>query len=322
MRKALPLNGLRAFEATARHMSFQKAADELCVTSTAISHQIRQLEEFLGIALFKRRPRPITLTDSGADLFPAVRSALDALDDAVKSIQPRPNRERLTVSMTNSFATHWLLPRLSRFHEQHPDIAINVHASESIADLETGEVDCAIRYVGELPQDLVCYPLFRDNFFPVCTPSVIDEDLPLTNLQELCQKHLLHFEWKRRGRNNPTWDRWFDCIGKQFTIPTGCRSEEGVQFSEETLAIQAAIQGQGVALCSTLMTAYFIKNNQLAVAFDFSIPGYLSALVYPPSARKRESIGLFREWIIAEARAFRSEHPTEFFTEDEWPYSS
>ncbi len=316
MRKALPLNGFRAFEATARHMSFQKAADELCVTSTAISHQIRQLEEFLGVALFKRRPRPITLTDSGADLFPAVQSALDALEDVVTSIQPGSNRQQLTVSMTNAFATHWLLPRLSRFHEQHPDIAINVHASESIVALDTGEIDCAIRYVDELPQDLVCSPLFRDKYFPVCKSSLIDEHPPLTDLQELCQKNLLHFEWKQRGANNSTWGLWFNCIGKQLNLPTECKSEEGVHFSEETLAIQAAMQGQGVALCSTLMTANFIKNNQLAVAFDFSIPGYLSALVYPPSARKRDSIALFREWINAEARAFISEYPTEFFTED------
>ena len=317
MRKALPLNGLRAFEATARHMSFQKAADELCVTATAISHQIRQLEKFLDVTLFKRRPRPLTLTVSGAELFPAVRAALDGLDDAVNTIRPQQNREQLTVSMTNAFATHWLLPRLSRFHEQYPDIAINMHASESVTDLETGEIDCAIRYLGELPQDLVCYPLFRDNFFPVCTPSLINEHLPLTSLQELCQKRLLHFEWKRPSKDKATWDRWFDCISKQLTVPVECQPREGVQFSEETLAIQAVLQGQGVALCSTLMTADYVKDNQLAVAFDFSIPGYLSAFVYPPSARKHESIGLFREWILAEAREFRSGVPAEFFTEDE-----
>jgi LysR family glycine cleavage system transcriptional activator len=316
MRKALPLHGLRAFEATARHMSFQKAADELHVTSTAISHQIRQLEDFLGTSLFKRRPRPITLTDTGAHLFPAVRDALDALDTAVSAVRPPHNREQLTVSTTNAFATHWLLPRLNRFHELHPDLAINVHAGEAVVDLSKGDIDCAIRYTDVLPEDFVCRALFRDQFLPVCAPSLLPDRQPFNDLGTLCQRRRLHFEWKHRSRRNPTWERWFDDVADNLSLPAECNPDEGTRFSEETLAIQAAIQGQGIALCSTLMTADYLANHQLAQAFDFGLPGYLSVLVFPPIARKRESIRLFSDWLLAEAAQFRAEQPEHFFSDD------
>ncbi|MEJ8567293.1 LysR substrate-binding domain-containing protein [Elongatibacter sediminis] len=317
MRKALPLNGLRAFEAAARHMSFQKAADELAVTPTAISHQIRQLEDRLDIALFVRRPRPITLTDAGASLFPAVRSALDDLDVAVQAIKPNPDRERLTVSMTNAFATHWMLPRLNRFQERHPEIAVNVHAGEAVVSLEKGEVDCAIRYTSELPEDMICFPLFRDSYFPVCAPELLEDGAPTADLAQLCRNRLLHFEWKRRNADNPTWVKWFDRISQQTEVPAVCSPSRGIRFSEETLAIQGAIQGQGVTLCSTLMTADHIRKKRLGIAFDFRIPGFLSALVYPPAARQRKSITLFRKWLLAEAEAFRAENPPDFFYEVE-----
>ncbi|CAM2010144.1 LysR substrate-binding domain-containing protein [Acanthopleuribacter pedis] len=306
----LPLNGLRVFEAAARHLSFQCAADELHVSPTAVSHQIRQLETHLGRALFTRRP--LALTEAGAALYPQVHQALDLLADAHNRAQTTAQPAQLRVSMTHAFAGFWLLPRLTRFHARFPEITIKVDASERCADLARGEADCSIRYSHAVPEDWVGYPLFRDRFFPVCAPSRLPDFA-----DGIGNQRLLHFSWKVPHPHNPDWARWFQRFPCRRRRVPAHNQQADLFLSEETHAIQAARDGHGLALCSSLMTASLIQENQLAVPFEGSLPGLHSTLIFLPNHPKKRLIHRFRDWLRAETQCFRTAYPADFFDDPE-----
>src|ERR1700752_3753213 len=173
MKNLPPPGSLRAFEAAARRLSFREAASELGVTPTAISHQVRLLEEICGQPLFRRRPRPVALTTAGERLFPVIRSGFDTFASAIASASPRAGQKRLRVTSPNAFASRWLVPRLPKWREAHPKIPLEIIGTDAVLDLRAGEADIAIRYAWRMPLDLGGREIFRDTFFPVCSPELL-----------------------------------------------------------------------------------------------------------------------------------------------------
>lgn len=204
VRELPPLAQLRAFEAAARHLSFQKAAAELAVTPTAISHQIRMLEQYSGQSLFRRRPRPVALTEGGARLYPIIRGGLDSFANAISAIGQAYEQAPLKVTTTNAFASRWLLPRLTLWQRAQPSIALEVVASDYVVDLAAGEADLAVRYAETLPSDFVTYELFRDRYILVCSPAILSSHDVIRQTADLKRYILIDNAWPSFFPNIPT----------------------------------------------------------------------------------------------------------------------
>lgn len=297
MRKLPPLGSLRAFEAAARHMSFQKAAAELGVTPTAISHQIRLLERICGRALFQRRPRPIALTSAGARLFPIVRDGLDAFAAGVAGVAAERERRPLRVTTTNAFAGLWLVPRLPLWREVHPGVALEVIGTDAVLDLHADEADVAIRYAHSAPRDLVAHELLRDQFFPVCSPALLAAGNPIRHPIDLAQHTLIHFFWSPADSYAPTWQRWLAMA--RISDPEVPEVDEigKLNFREELHAIEAVIAGQGIAVCSDVLVARELQSGVLVKALDLSLPGLVFYLVHVPDHPQQWIIEAFAAWL-------------------------
>lgn len=285
-----PLATLRAFEAAARHQSFKNAASELGVTPTAISHQVRLLEETLGVRLFDRKPRQVVLTDVGQELYPVLRDGFAAFAKAVDRVRNRPVSRSMTVSVIPSFAAKWLLPRLSRFQAEYPDINLRLHTSPEAVDLAGGVADAAIRYgVGPYP-GLVAHKMFREQFVPLCSPV-----LGLKKPEDLRNATLLHFDWLRPDDATPTWQRWGQVAGAADHLPSA-----GISFSDDSHAIQAAIAGQGVVLASPVMVRAEIDAGLLVMPFGPEITGHCYHYVHTGRGDNLREVEAFGEWIRSE----------------------
>ena len=192
MKKLPPLIELRAFDAAARHLSFKKAAAELGVTPTAISHQIRLLERYCGRALFRRRPRPLSLTEAGARLFPVIRDGLEAFAAAIAAVKREGDKQPLRVTTTNAFASRWLVPRLSRWRKERSGAPLDVIGTDSVLDLHAGDADVAIRYTRTAPTDGIAEEFLSDIFWPVCVPELLSSRLKESSRpQEIRSRSLL-----------------------------------------------------------------------------------------------------------------------------------
>ena len=214
MRHLPPLAALRAFEAAARHLSFKRAAAELAVTPTAISHQIRLLEDQIGLKLFERRPRLLLLTPEGQRLYPVLRDGFDAFARAMASLNTRRSRTVVTLSATRAFTSRWLVPRTTSFAAAHPGMDLRLHAADEPVDFRGATVDVAIRYGrGSFP-GLKAEELFRDEFAPVASPH-----LGLREPGDLRRQTLIHFEWYRTDRETPIWPRWLALAGMRDLEP-------------------------------------------------------------------------------------------------------
>ena len=284
MRKLPPLGSLRAFEAAARHMSFREAADELGVTPTAISHQVRLLEDICGQPLFRRRPRPIALTAAGERLFPVIRSGFDAFASAIAAASPRVGQKRLRVTSPNAFASHWLVPRLPKWRESHPKIPLEIIGTDAVLDLRAGQADIAIRYARRMPLDLNGTEIFRDTFYPVCSPELLArEGHRIDRAADLLRYPLIHFDWTSGDRDAPTWARWLATARSiDPGIPATNKSWD-LSFREELHAIDAVIAGQGIAMFSDIVVGRELKSGILVKAHDLSLPGYGSYVVHVPN---------------------------------------
>ena len=283
-----PLPALRAFEAAARHLSFKQAAEELAVTPTAISHQIRLLEEMLGLRLFERRPRRVTLTAAGTALFPPISGAFAAMREAVGRVAETKHRRGLTLSATTAFTAKWLVPRLTRFAEAHPDINLRLHASDEVVTLGTGRADVAVRYgPGPFP-DLISEPLFEECFAPICSPR-----LGVQSPEDLKRQTLLHSEWRKVDSMTPSWTRWCEAAGFE-----GLDTGAGPVFLDDSHLIQATVAGQGVALLSPVLVREELSAGYLVQPFGTELPGYAYHLVYPPQSNCAEEIEILKHWII------------------------
>ena len=283
-----PLATLRAFEAAARHQSFKQAASELGVTPTAVSHQIRLLEETLGVRLFDRKPRQVVLTDVGQELYPVLRDGFSSFAGAIDRIRNRPVSRSMTVSVIPSFAAKWLLPRLPRFQSAHPDIHLRLHTSPEAVDLAGGVEDAAIRYgVGPYP-GLVAHKMFREQFVPLCSPA-----LGLQKPEDLRNATLLHFDWLRPDDATPTWQRW-----GQVAERSDCLPDAGISFSDDSHAIQAAIAGQGVVLGSPVMVRAEIDAGLLVMPFGPEIKGHYYHYVHTGRGENLREVEAFGDWIM------------------------
>src|SRR5215475_8935304 len=289
------LNGLRAFEAAARHLSFTQAASELNVTQTAISHQIRRLEEELGIRLFIRKNRALALTPKARDYLPGVRAAFNDLRLATDRLLRKDDDHVLTVSTLASLAAKWLLPRLSAFQEAHPGIDVRITTSSALVDFRGGDVDAAIRYGRGRWPDLRADWLMRDELFPVCSPSLLKGSRPLKSPQDLAHQTLLHTS----GGYDDDWRLWLTAAG----LPTDISEQPGLSFDLIFMTVQAAIDGIGVAMGRPSYVQDDIAKGRLVVPFKIALPADAGFyLVSPEGAAEPPKLKAFRQWLIASAK--------------------
>jgi LysR family glycine cleavage system transcriptional activator len=286
------LNGLRAFEAAARHLSFTLAAAELNVTQTAISHQIKRLEQELGLRLFIRKNRALALTPKAKDYLPGVRAAFNDLRLATDRLLRKDEDTVLTVSTLASLAAKWLLPRLSSFQVAHPGIDVRITTSSSLVDFRSGDVDAAIRYGrGHWPAVRAQW-LMADELFPVCSPALLKGDRPLRRPEDLAHHTLLHSS----GGFEDDWRQWLTAAG----LPADISKQRGVSFDLSFMTVQAAIDGIGVAMGRTSYVQDDIAKGRLVVPFDIALPtdaGFY--LVSPEGGDEPQKLKLFRQWLLA-----------------------
>src|ERR1700733_8631980 len=290
------LNGLRAFEAAARHLSFTNAASELNVTQTAISHQIRRLEQELGIRLFVRQNRTLTLTPEARDYLPGVRAAFNDLRLATDRLLRKDNDHVLTVSTLASLAAKWLLPRLSMFQEQHPGIDVRITTSSSLVDFKSGDVDAAIRYGrGQWP-GLRADWLMADQLFPVCSPALLTGDKPLHCPEDLADRTLLHSS----GGYDDDWRLWLTAAG----LPANISKQTGLTFHLIFMTVRAAIDGIGVAMGRTSYVEADIARGRLLVPFEITLPADAGFYLVSPEPRPDSpKLSAFRQWLTASVQA-------------------
>lgn len=284
-----PLASLRAFEAAARHLSFKRAASELGVTPTAISHQVRLLEDILGKRLFERRARQVVLTSAGHELQAPLTAAFATLTQAVERVRERRVRRSLTLSATTAFSAKWLVPRVARFARTNPGLSLRLHASDEPVDLQHGEADAAVRY-GRAPfPGLLHEPLFDECFAPVCSPR-----LGVSSYEDLEPGILLQAEWRRPSDTAPTWQRWCRAAGL-----VGLDTAAGAIFLDDGHLIQATVAGQGVALLSLVLVAEELASGLLVQPFGPTLPGDGYHLVWP-AGRTSPEVEALRSWFAAE----------------------
>ncbi|WP_420547048.1 transcriptional regulator GcvA [Curvivirga sp.] len=289
-----PLNTLKAFEASARHLSFTKAADELFVTQAAVSHQIKTLEQSLGVPLFKRMNRALMLTEEGQIFLPAVREALKTIRDAVEKLHEQDSTGTLTVSCMPSFAATWMVPRLGRFHAKHPDIDLRISANFELTDFEREDVDVAVRWGdGREYPGLTSVHFMTEDIFPVCSPKLLEEgEHPLRQPSDLYFHTLLHDEMQT------DWRMWLKAAGVADYVD----ASHGMSFNYSDLVLQAAIDGQGVALGRSFLAKDALKRGLLVKPFELTLPGdFAYYFVCPENNFHRAKVQAFHDWLMEEA---------------------
>jgi LysR family glycine cleavage system transcriptional activator len=282
-----PLTSLRAFEAAARRSSFKAAAEELFVTPTAISHQIRQLEAHLGLRVLERTPRTVRLTAEGSVLYEATASGFAEIARAVAQLRRR--REPAILTLTTAFLSHWMVPRLTELRRLLPHVDLRLHASDAIVDLRSGGVDAAIRY-GKGPfAEVNSVPLRDDVFGPVCSPA-----LALSKLDDLRQATLIHIDGRQVPAPSPDWPRWCAEAGLRDVDTLA-----GVRFPDSTLAVQAAIAGHGVAIVSLVLVADALDAGLLVAPFVPVPRGETYHFACAPDLETRPDIVALRAWFLS-----------------------
>lgn len=294
-RRSLPLSALRAFEAAARLGSFKAAAEELAVTPTAVSHQIRGLEQQLGAPLFSRQVRRVVLTEPGMQLYPVLRDGFDAFQASLERLAQARQRPQVVISATNAFTARWLLPRMADFRAQLPGIDLQLQASDDPVDLRSSAVDIAIRYGRGPYPGLAVEALFTDDFAPVANPR-----LGVRSTEDLARWPLIYFAWRRPRPENPTWERWFAEAGLREQAPAGT-----LRFSDEGHAIQAAIAGQGIALVSQALVAEELACGNLHQPFGPGIAGHTYHLAISDERAPSPSTQAAMAWLRSQAASLR-----------------
>jgi len=283
-----PLNALRAFEASARQLSFTRAAEELFVTQAAISHQIKSLEEFLGIKLFMRKNRALLLSEEGQAYYLDIKDVFTSINDATERLLARGAKGAITVSLQPSFAIQWLVPRLNAFNILHPDIDVRIKAVDQPESSLTEDVDVAIYYGRGHWADIHAEQLQKEYLVPVCSPLLLQGKKPLDKLEDLVNHTLLH-DTSRRD-----WKRWFKQVNVKAT-----NVNHGPIFSHSAMVVQAALHGQGVALAHSFLSRPDIEAGRLICPFDDVLE---SKNAYYVVCRERQvdlgKIAAFREWVL------------------------
>ena len=290
-----PLDLLKGFEAVARHLSFTKAADELFVTQSAVSRQIRQLEEHLGVRLFERRTRAIVLTDAGYQYYLELAPLLKQIGELTHRITGARPASRVRITSTLTFSSLWLAPRLAAFQEHCPEVHVHVVADNVLHDLERDDFDVAVRYCSQADAGPAAIELFRECLTPVCNPKVIARR-KLKRLEDLNHFVLIHFR-ELEGRS--PWLSW-----DHFFAETGAKEIHGkaaAYFSHYDQAIQAARAAQGVALGRMPLIKALVENGELVAPFYPAITTTLKDraywLVVTPAAAERPEVKAFAAWL-------------------------
>ena len=298
LRKLPPLTALRAFEAAARHLSLTKAAEELGVTPAAISHQVRQLEDQLGVELFRRLTRAVSLTEAGRVLLPLLTDGFDRLAEAVAVLRSMQQSCVLTVSVAPSFASKWLLPRLEGFAAAHPEIDVRISASMALVDFRSDQVDLAIRFGSGRYPGLKVDKLFSESVTPMCSPALLQGAHPLRNPDDLRHHPLLHDDSAYAVGPTPDWRMWLRLAGHEDV-----EASRGLRFSHAEHALQAACDGIGVVLGRQSLAAADIAAGRLVRPFQLVLPidfGYY--LVRPEQQEERPKVAALARWILDEAQ--------------------
>jgi LysR family glycine cleavage system transcriptional activator len=305
----LPLNGLRAFEAAARHRSFKKAAEELFVTPTAVSHQIKTLEDSLGVQLFHRLTRALALTAEGEAILPKVSEGLECLAAAVEQTRDPRKAGALSVVAPPAFAARWLVPRLRGFSAAHPEVQLHLSSSfKTIDGAERGSFPLDVDTHDGATGIAICfgfghYPgcrvdlIFAADYFPVCSPSLLKAKRPLRSPQDLRWHVLIQDDTIPDEANRPTWEGWFKAAGVKGVDP-----HQGPRFRDVSLALEAARDGQGVALTMEPLARADIVAGRLVIPFETSLRArFAFYLVVPAPLAERPTVTAFRQWLLEEA---------------------
>ena len=288
-----PMNTLRAFEAAARYLSFTLAAEELHITQAAVSHQIKVLEQALGVRLFRRLNRAIRLTEEGQEFVSEVRMALNHLATAVEKLAAPDAGGPLTVSVLPSFASKWLVPRLGRFRDKHPEIDVRIDPSNQLTDFRRDDVDLVVRYGKGEYEGLHSVRLMTEDIFPVCSPALLKGPNALSKPEDLRHHTLLHDD------AYVDWAMWLLVAGVK-----GIGQHQGPFFTDSAMVVQAAVEGQGVALARGALAAGDIKAGRLVKPFNIAIPTkYAYYILSPKATSHHPKIAAFRGWLLEEVAA-------------------
>lgn len=297
MKRLPPLNALRVFEAAARHLSFTKAAEELHVTPGAVSQQIKALEDFLQTPVFRRQKRSLLLTDEAQASLPILREGFDKLTEAGKILSAKADSCRLTVSVAPSLASKWLVPRLDRFQEAHPEIDVWVSADMDVVDFAVDDVDLAIRYGPGRYPELEAEHLMAEKIVPVCSPQLLTGDHPIKEPADLVHHTLLHDSSTDKDPNCPTWPMWLKAAGVSHQ-----GGDRGLKFNQSSLVIEAAVAGKGVALAKAALALADLEAARLVIPFDLTTPTHFAYyIVHPPSKSSSSAVKAFKQWLKEEA---------------------
>jgi LysR family glycine cleavage system transcriptional activator len=281
---------LRSFEAAARNGSFYKAADELFVTPSAISHQIKSLENFVGVELFERQKRKVEITAAGKQYLRHVQKAFKEIDKGTQELIASHNTGDLSISVTPAFLNHWLLPRISDFYAANPDIDLDINASMKTVDFQRSDIDIAVMFGMGDWDDMETHFLKNSERVPICSPKLLEKH-PINSAEDLLTQKL--FIVKRRKEE---WASWFALDDIEY-LP----KQRPISFSSSSLAVTAAIKGAGIALADVSLAADNIKKGDLVIPVDMRLTLKKAFyLVYPKNRKMTFAMQAFKEWVIAE----------------------
>jgi LysR family transcriptional regulator, glycine cleavage system transcriptional activator len=298
-----PIPGTRALRtliAAGRHLNFTRAADELGLTPAAVSFQIKEIEEQLGVKLFTRTSRTIRLTEAGILLCDASGEALDLMTRAVsRAHKAARGTAQLKVTLDPQFATKWLMRRVDDFRRLHPDIELRFDISYDVRDFDVDDIDVAIRFgAGKYP-GLAASRLFDNVIVPVCSPRLLTSGKPLKEPRDLLNHTLAHIEWSRQGVTWPNWRMWMSAAGVD-----DYDGSNTIVFGASSEAVDAAMAGDAVALADFAMVANDLSEGRLVQPFALSIkvpPDFAYFLVYPQQTESDPRLVAFRNWMLSEA---------------------
>jgi LysR family glycine cleavage system transcriptional activator len=287
-----PLRALKAFEASARHLSFTKAAEELFVTQAAISHQIKSLEDKTGVQLFKRYNRSLKLTTDGQVYLLSIMESLDQLEKASRQLSNRNSKNMLKISLLPSFATKWMAKRIWMFQDKFPEIEVSISAFEWLADFKKEDIDIAIRYGRGNWHDVYCELLFEERVFPICSRSVYRTLKKNPHPSILLERKLVHDDF-----SSEDWAMWFNKANITLDAPI-----KGTRFSHTVMMLESIENGNGFALGRTPLVIDDLKRKILYAPFNISIPSeYAYYFVCPKGSENSAKVQEFKKWIFKEA---------------------
>lgn len=295
-----PLNSLRAFEVAARHLSFRRAADELCVTQGAVSRHIAKLEVFVGTPLFIRKHRSVELTTEGAAYLREIQDAFIRISYATTNLTNAPDQDTLRIKTPPTMAIWWLVPRLGRFHAHYPDVQVQLMTSHLPVNFDDEDVDVALQYGAPQSNRITADRLFGEVLLPICSRALIDVTGGLTDPAEIARQVLLH-SIRRPG----DWRRWLEAAGVADLV-----AEKEIVFENSALTYQGAIDGIGIALAQLAFVAGELSGGRVVAPTDvwlYGDTGYYLAI--PTHKERHKRVKAFREWVIGEAGLTRENDP-------------